>query len=112
SRAFTPAGFDQSDGYRTIATTNLHREVHTSGAPSPYPGTHHSPYYDSNTRSSEQRYHTVQHTGQQIRATTGLTGLPQYLHRLEETLGHDSVCASGVLAPLREVTSTNNCHIF
>ncbi|KAF5401570.1 hypothetical protein PHET_05307 [Paragonimus heterotremus] len=71
SRAFTPAGFDQSDGYRTIATTNLHREVHTSGAPSPYPGTHHSPYYDSNTRSSEQRYRTMQHTGQQIRATTG-----------------------------------------
>ncbi|CAH8632608.1 unnamed protein product [Heterobilharzia americana] len=31
-------GWDQQDGFRTIATTNYHREMHTSGPQSPYLG--------------------------------------------------------------------------
>ncbi|TPP64063.1 Tensin [Fasciola gigantica] len=58
SLAFTP-GPDQSDGYRTIATTNLHREVHTSGVPSPYAGTHHNTFYEGTNRGMDARYRVV-----------------------------------------------------
>ncbi|VDP70073.1 unnamed protein product [Echinostoma caproni] len=58
SLAFTP-GPDQSDGYRTIATTNLHREVHTSGAASPYAGTHQNTFYENTNRGVDSRYRVV-----------------------------------------------------
>ncbi|VDO48137.1 unnamed protein product [Schistosoma margrebowiei] len=45
NRSYAP-GLEQQDGYRTIATTNYHREMHTSGPQSPYLGTirHNSQY--------------------------------------------------------------------
>uniref|UniRef100_A0A5K4F668 SH2 domain-containing protein n=1 Tax=Schistosoma mansoni TaxID=6183 RepID=A0A5K4F668_SCHMA len=38
NRSYAP-GLEQQDGFRTIATTNYHREMHTSGPQSPYLGT-------------------------------------------------------------------------
>ncbi|KAH9579649.1 Tensin 1, variant 2 [Schistosoma haematobium] len=45
NRSYAP-GLEQQDGFRTIATTNYHREMHTSGPQSPYLGTirHNSQY--------------------------------------------------------------------
>ncbi|CAH8867041.1 unnamed protein product [Trichobilharzia szidati] len=38
NRSYAPGGWDQQDGFRTIATTNYHRELHASGPQSPYLG--------------------------------------------------------------------------
>ncbi|CAH8608620.1 unnamed protein product [Schistosoma intercalatum] len=45
NRSYAP-GLEQQDGFRTLATTNYHREMHTSGPQSPYLGTirHNSQY--------------------------------------------------------------------
>ncbi|CAH8554370.1 unnamed protein product [Schistosoma turkestanicum] len=39
NRSYAPGWEQQQDGFRTIATTNYHREMHTSGPQSPYLGT-------------------------------------------------------------------------
>ncbi|CAH8657123.1 unnamed protein product [Dicrocoelium dendriticum] len=67
SRAYTP-GPDQSDGYRTIATTNVHREIPTSGGPSPFAGIRQNSLYEG--RGSENRYRTSQPLDSHWRATT------------------------------------------
>nr|CAH8867554.1 unnamed protein product [Trichobilharzia regenti] len=38
NRSYAPGGWDHQDGFRTIATTNYHRELHASGPQSPYLG--------------------------------------------------------------------------
>ncbi|OON14290.1 SH2 domain protein, partial [Opisthorchis viverrini] len=72
SRAYTP-GPDTSDGYRTIATTNVQREIHSPGAHSPFivndsRGTRYNSLYEA--RASENHFVSNTFPEQQWRAHT------------------------------------------
>ncbi|TGZ62853.1 hypothetical protein CRM22_007212 [Opisthorchis felineus] len=72
SRAYTP-GPDTSDGYRTIATTNVQREIHSPGTHSPFiandsRGTRYNSLYEA--RASENHFVSNAFPEQQWRAHT------------------------------------------
>ncbi|KAG5441407.1 Tensin-1 [Clonorchis sinensis] len=67
SRAYTP-GPDTSDGYRTIATTNVQREIHSPGTHSPFIGTRYNSLYEA--RASENHFVSNAFPEQQWRAHT------------------------------------------